>query len=331
MQLHGHLVALMFFILSEQIIKSTSFNLSSFLTSTPFITGPAQASTTPFPVSPTLQYEFASQANKWTSMPIALNVPSARTLHAAAVIQRPYPCSSLMVLFGGAFSNDNLHFQYLRDTWYHEFELRRWESMNSAETAPPARGGHSMVVLGSQIVLLFGANATNAFNDTWILPTTSLLPNCVHQSITLNTSWTQPSSTTCVGSPCPMPRWSHAAAAIGSSIYVFGGAISLWSSGFVTTQLQLADALTWRLSMTKEGGAIWEQVTLSTQSSPPVRAGAVCASWSNSSMVILGGYVPRNTKHRMKAKTFKGYRRWRGREIERESVIEGERKKERNI
>ena len=139
----------------------------------------------------------------WTRLAPAGSPPSPRTGHTALLI------GSVVLVFGGGEGWGNEVFADL-----FQLELRGLQWMRPATTGqtPPARSGHSAVVLGGgggrapSMLVFGGSNARRGLNDVYVLDSRSL-------------HWSSPSESGMM----PSPRSGCAAAAVGSYFVVFGG------------------------------------------------------------------------------------------------------------
>eukprot|EP00164_Ancoracysta_twista_P006798 GFYU01009536.1.p1 GENE.GFYU01009536.1~~GFYU01009536.1.p1 ORF type:complete len:1251 (-),score=260.36 GFYU01009536.1:274-4026(-) len=133
--------------------------------------------------------------------------PMARYGHAAIALN-----STTMLMFGG--TNDD---QIFGDSWLFNINTMAWRLLHDEDTtgkhAPPARTGHSMVMLEKDdrqhIVLVGGLTQTSGGSDDSIL--------WMFDVQYLN--WTRIATT----NPTPNRRYYHSAAGMGTKMIVFGG------------------------------------------------------------------------------------------------------------
>jgi hypothetical protein len=121
----------------------------------------------------------ASAQNAWRHLDGS--GPSARAYHSAVAFK------GQAVLFGGQFcdggSCEHLSFEscaadnpvslVLPDVYYNEVwllnEARQWSQPQTSGPTPASRAQHTCVVIGAEMWVHGGSNATTLFGDTWIL------------------------------------------------------------------------------------------------------------------------------------------------------------------
>ena len=92
----------------------------------------------------------------WNNLLIEGASPSPRVYHTAVSMDKAY------ITFGGSAVSAG----FLNDTWVLQPEQAKWAPVE-VNQAPPARAGHSAVVMGSNMVLFGGRGAEAVFNDVW--------------------------------------------------------------------------------------------------------------------------------------------------------------------
>jgi hypothetical protein len=232
--------------------------------------------------------------NVWETVDTASPMPQPRALSAHAKVS--LQCTALLIVHGGITpeAQTSLSFTYLSDTWVFFLDTQVWQQLPFNRT-PPASGGATMSILGNRIVLALGVNASLALNDVWVLDLSSLLQRCNPGSINadMERDWER-ANTTCTGPDCVgtsiSPRWSHSAADIAGSIFVYGGIATPWANG-LTTSFSLVDETVWRLSQatlnaTVSDSFVWSSVPAA--SGPGRRGGATYATVQGA-LFIAGG------------------------------------------
>lgn len=125
-------------------------------------------------------------------------MPVGRRGHALAAL------NGKLYLFGGQSQDADLN-----DLWAYDIHTNAWEALTAAP-APPARAGHSIVVIGDDIVVFGGFifSLGAASSELWAFNTKSK-------------SWTLLSAG--AGGLTPEPRYGHGAVALGNNMVVYGG------------------------------------------------------------------------------------------------------------
>jgi len=177
----------------------------------------------------------------WTQSMV--NGPSARAGAGLAEL------NGKIYLYGGSGTNGG----FLSDMW--TWDGSAWAQLTLTGSTPGGRYGHSMVTLGSTIVL-FGNVAGPT--DTWTFD---------------GTSWTQAATVGPTGDPGGLSdsRGFQAMAALGSKVFLFGGEQD--------ANHILNDTWAW-------DGTSWKQVT--TANPPPARFHAGMTTYQDK-IVMFGG------------------------------------------
>jgi len=88
-----------------------------------------------------------------------------------------------------------------------DFQPFVWTPLISTNTIPPARGGHTLTILGETLILFGGCYLDiNCFDDLFFFDLRSK-------------EWSKPK----VYGEQPSPRNAHSATLHGASLYIFGG------------------------------------------------------------------------------------------------------------
>lgn len=110
--------------------------------------------------------------------------------------------------------------------------LAEWSSPLIDGKPPPARGGQAGVLLGNLFIVFGGTYFKDKFqylNDLWVIDTDAM-------------EWHKPKA----AGKAPSPRYGHAAAVVGTSVYVFGGS---GPSGAIHNDLHRLDVVRWTWSL----------------------------------------------------------------------------------
>eukprot|EP00727_Mastigamoeba_balamuthi_P010688 m51a1_g6241 hypothetical protein (695) ;mRNA; f:10946-14108 len=113
------------------------------------------------------------------------------------------PATRNLCVFGGYNPKDG----YLGDVWILSTASMTWYAPAVKGQAPAPRYAHSATVIGNLIYVFGGCAEAMCFRDIWTLDTAKMEWSKVHTK----------------GGTPPAPRAYHAAAAVGSSLLVFGG------------------------------------------------------------------------------------------------------------
>mmetsp|Transcript_655 Transcript_655/g.1124 ORF Transcript_655/g.1124 Transcript_655/m.1124 type:complete len:595 (+) Transcript_655:251-2035(+) len=154
---------------------------------------------------------------EWWKPASASPPPTARIGHTATAV------GSRIFVFGG--HNDTKWFNdlYVLDTdtasgGNSKMQIQ-WSRPPVKGWAPPARRGHTATAIGDKIYVFAGYNynartcCSKHFSDVYVLDTTTM-------------TWDEVRTTCAPGTLPPAGRWNHAAAAVGTKLYIFGGSQS---------------------------------------------------------------------------------------------------------
>ncbi|CAE7606850.1 GPA3 [Symbiodinium natans] len=188
--------------------------------------------------------------------------PPARYEHRAVEV------NGTMVIFGG---NSGSETRASNDVWQLNLQsgtLQTWEDLATSGPQPPARSGHSAVMVASNLLVFGGAQYVSGnwarFSDVWKL------------AINHNGgshSWSQLSAS----SPRPAARAGHTAVSLSdNTMVIFGG---YDGSSYVSD--------VWRFQVDDGSAGFWE--SLATNAGPQARSGHSAVKLLDSSMLIFGG------------------------------------------
>jgi N-acetylneuraminic acid mutarotase len=137
-----------------------------------------------------------------------------------------------------------------------------WHRPILSGKAPPARGGHSVVLVGNLLVVFggtfFGSGKFQYCKDVWVVDTDTM-------------EWHQPR---CAGR-APMARYGHTGVAVGTRIYYFGGR---GESGALYNDVHCLDVARWA----------WEHVPSTT--APPLGRFGHASVAIEDKLVVWGGW-----------------------------------------
>jgi N-acetylneuraminic acid mutarotase len=141
---------------------------------------------------------------KWRQPIIRGTSPIPRCSHSAVVSGHE------MFVFGGMTETKQDGARRFNDVPVLDLRDQRWVYPDIHGASPHERNSHSMTLVGGNTAVMFGGccGAEMYFNDVHTLDLSSL-------------TWSQPS----VSGHTPQPRMGHAAASLGSRMYVHGGLV----------------------------------------------------------------------------------------------------------
>lgn len=124
-------------------------------------------------------------------------MPGARGGHSATLI------GSKVYIFGG----EDLKRKPSDELWVLDLTTLEWEQLTTSGQGPSPRSAHTAIAYRNRYILVFGGGSVaTCFDDVWLLDTQTM-------------EWTLPE----IEGQVPPPRAGHAAAVLGSSMFVVGG------------------------------------------------------------------------------------------------------------
>lgn len=199
-------------------------------------------------------------SKKWEQVLVGGKAPPPRCGHAAVAF------GDTILVFGGL--NYKLD-ESFGDLWYFELASSSWSQINTGTASgPPARHGHTMTMVSSSRVLLFGGYGQGGrLNDLWQLDPFTL-------------QWSR--IETCL--PVPSRRAYHSAVSLRFKLIVFGGQGAaamgdLWQFSPTSSTWTKLEASRWT-----ERASIMENVV-----GPAARYGHSGEVFGSDKMFIFGG------------------------------------------
>ena len=223
--------------------------------------------------------------NSWQAVLPSSVQPAPRLLHAAVGI------NSTVVVFGGLSTTTNVTSTRiaLNETWSYSLFTQTWRQHVEMAVAPSPRFGMSLVhVNGNSSAILFGGTSetlSNLYGDVWVLswhPQTSFRTHLLFE-------WTPIRN---IAGPRPSGRWGHVAAFLSGRMIIYAGFSSIYQNHLHVDQSDFV----WLFD---PGQYVWSYVLPSEAPLPLSQSGSLptpgvgfstCA-WSNSAMVLGGGWL----------------------------------------
>ena len=212
-------------------------------------------SASPFGSAPSL-----SSGNSWSNVVLDNPNPDARMFHTTTSFF-PESCGKPSLIFGGIVTAENNRpFEFSNETWIYLFDTNTYHLLPESSSSPPARAGHTAILVGKKIVMFGGFNSTEVMDDLWIFN---------GSACRLNEGATMWMKIPCpINNSCPAARWGHSAAANETHMFILGGSSTVWTACNASLKV---DILSFDLYAFDVGKQQWSIIR--ALSTPPARMG----------------------------------------------------------
>lgn len=200
---------------------------------------------------------------KWIKPRINGIPPPSRVAHTAVMYEAPnFLGGCRMIVFGGIGGGEI--YQDIHSLQCNDIKSMRWEQVNIIGNGPEARYCHSMVILQSNIIAIFGGTSgSRLFNDLYLLHIEDITTN----SITFRWNFIDIEEKQYL----PCKRNMQCMWSINDSIYVFGGS---YKNNYTSKMKEVfPDVFKINLERLKYEQIYWNKLSLSvfkTNFEPPI-------------------------------------------------------------